>query len=78
MCLIFPETEPTVRHSAQSLQQDNGGDTIGPQAARDILQSGFLWAGEVHKGVFCFRCNCNDKRAVYVWRAQTGHFQRHL
>lgn len=47
--LFFPETKPAVRHSAQSLQQDHGGDTVRPQAARDILQSGFLRTGEDDK-----------------------------
>lgn len=44
--LTLPETQQTVWHHAQSLQQNHGGDTVGTQTAGNVLQGGFLRPGK--------------------------------
>lgn len=58
------ETESPVWHSAQSLQQNHGGDPVRPQAAGDVFQSGFLWAG-TFCWVYSSRRDVREKMAVF-------------
>lgn len=50
--LVVPsETGPPVRHAASRLQQSDGGHAHGQEAARHLLQSGFLRPGEFCPGL---------------------------
>lgn len=48
--VIPSETGPPVRHAAPRLQQGDGGHAHGEEAARHLLQSGFLRSGEFPAG----------------------------
>ncbi|XP_077399654.1 dedicator of cytokinesis protein 11 isoform X2 [Vanacampus margaritifer] len=65
--LVIPCYEK--RHEYESLQQSHGGDPIGSQATRDLLQSRLLWTGFLRGG---------GRKGVHLQRAQTHRPFRNL